>query len=552
MPSQWFISHDGRELGPFLPSQFKKLAEMGQLLPTDIVWRDDNPKRIPASKIKGLFQHTPEHSNKIANPPPHPSQQDRPAADDDAVKATISSSRWIVGLMILLSLTIGIILMTSHMRATPRSSEKLESRTELNHSVNVGDSDSESLPVEQPTSQAAPTPSVHTNPNKSDFSKVDYTPVDFSTLDYSKGPNSETLEFFYDGNSTLCGYIEGNPPTADDTAWRGLRQDALRKAHANKSFVFHGIQTTWSKKPKFPIESAEKRAKKSGKQPPIYDTTGGVPYKTWYLWNGKKHGPEKVFDPTGKLSSEAVYLHGVAHGPNRLYWPNGQKELEQFWYEGKLHGQYTKWHENGTISETSVFVDGKQEGVWTTFFSNGKKQKEALFADGKVVGKVREWDEKGKDVSVDLSGTLATGNGYTERILSIHPNVRRKFHAFNLIKPEKHDPRYKPGTVADLLQAMSLLAPGGRLAGLPVDPNIYGKYWAVLGDPLIPTVLWKQVFLLPKESPVQEKFADTMWTFSCADGEVRIFGFSDNSNHGVRVSTVFWNTYYREFDGFRP
>lgn len=573
MASEWYLEHMGKEQGPFSPSQLKKLAQSGRLLPTDLVWRDGDSKRLPASRIKGLFAK-PELSAQG----PATSQADRKSPQDrssppplplelSAQVATKSPAPKIaVGILVVSLLVIGGVwfgwsrYFGSRIRQSPTivADEHASNDVEPNKGVA---STGTSSPRSPTTAQSSPAsvsesstgPVASSKAVTQDFSKVNYSPVDFSSLDFSKGPQGEPLEFIYDNkHSTLSGYIPGNAPTPDDLAWRGLRQAALRKAVADKSFVFHGIQITWSKTPRFPSADVEKRTRQSGKSPPAYNNDGGVPYKMWSVWAGKKHGVEKLFDPSGKLLAEGVYVEGVMHGPDRAYWPNGQKRLEQFWFEGKPHGHHTEWHENGKISETSVFVAGKQEGVWTTFFSNGQKKKEAVFADGKVVGKVREWDEKGNDVSVDLSGKLATGNGYTERILSLHPNVLRKFDAFKSINPEGHKARYKPGSVADLLQAMSLLS-SGRLAGLPAEPKdrSYGKYLANINNPLIPTILWKQVFVPPNAEPFAGKYNDKMWTFSCTDGDVHMFGFNDDMNHGVRVDCIIWNIDLKEFDGLK-
>jgi|GEM_PF-5809644 len=382
-----------------------------------------------------------------------------------------------------------------------------------------------------------------------DFSKVTYSPVDFSSLDYSKGPNGEVLEEFYADGTTYRGYIPGNPPAPDDLKWRGLRQPVLRKASKDKSFVTHGIQTYWVKRPRFPTERVEENAKRDGKEPPSYSTDGGVRQKVWHVWEGKMHGSERLFDNSGTiLMTEHVYVNGELHGPATSYWPNGKKQLQQFVIHGKLHGSKTQWYEGGQTAETSTFVDGIQEGVRTTFYVNGQKKEKATFVNGKVVGRVQEWDNKGNDVTVDISGTLATGNGYTDRMLSLHPNVLRKYSAFKYISKEKDKPRYKPGTVDDLLQAMSLLSSEKRLSGFPVENGnlFYGKYSSIYGNPTIPSVLWNQLLLSPTSEAVKEDYVDTLWTINCTDGTVRMFGMTD-PNQAVRISTLWWDKYSKEF-----
>jgi hypothetical protein len=53
----WYYIHEGRQYGPVSGAEIKKLAAGGQLLPTDLVWKDGMPEWVPASRIKGII-HT--------------------------------------------------------------------------------------------------------------------------------------------------------------------------------------------------------------------------------------------------------------------------------------------------------------------------------------------------------------------------------------------------------------------------------------------------------------------------------------------------------------
>ena len=55
MASGWYVAKNKQKLGPFSSMKLKELADSGELLPTDVVHREDMPKWIPASQIKGLF-----------------------------------------------------------------------------------------------------------------------------------------------------------------------------------------------------------------------------------------------------------------------------------------------------------------------------------------------------------------------------------------------------------------------------------------------------------------------------------------------------------------
>lgn len=59
MPTRWYRIIDGEKDGPFDPSHLKSLADSGELLPVDLVWRDGLEEWMPARKVKGLFADLP-------------------------------------------------------------------------------------------------------------------------------------------------------------------------------------------------------------------------------------------------------------------------------------------------------------------------------------------------------------------------------------------------------------------------------------------------------------------------------------------------------------
>lgn len=69
MAQDWFYTRDGKsKQGPVSASELRTLAKSGQLLPTDMVWREGLTKWIPASKVKDLFSAPPA----ITTAPPLP------------------------------------------------------------------------------------------------------------------------------------------------------------------------------------------------------------------------------------------------------------------------------------------------------------------------------------------------------------------------------------------------------------------------------------------------------------------------------------------------
>ncbi|NBT35743.1 MAG: DUF4339 domain-containing protein [Betaproteobacteria bacterium] len=76
MSEDWYYSTKGTRLGPVAPPELKRLADSGQLLPTDLVWKEGLKNWVAASKVKGLFAIP-------AGPPPLPQGGSAAASDGD-------------------------------------------------------------------------------------------------------------------------------------------------------------------------------------------------------------------------------------------------------------------------------------------------------------------------------------------------------------------------------------------------------------------------------------------------------------------------------------
>ncbi len=69
MSSEWHYAKGGSRLGPVASQRLKELAIAGELVPTDLIWKEGMAEWRPASTLKGLF---PESQPKPAGPPPLP------------------------------------------------------------------------------------------------------------------------------------------------------------------------------------------------------------------------------------------------------------------------------------------------------------------------------------------------------------------------------------------------------------------------------------------------------------------------------------------------
>jgi hypothetical protein len=55
MATDWYYSKNGQQCGPVSSSKLKALAGAGQLLPTDLIWKEGLAAWQPATRLKGLF-----------------------------------------------------------------------------------------------------------------------------------------------------------------------------------------------------------------------------------------------------------------------------------------------------------------------------------------------------------------------------------------------------------------------------------------------------------------------------------------------------------------
>ena len=72
MADEWYYSTNGNRLGPVTTARLRYMATMGQILPTDLVWREGQAAWKPANKFVGLFSDDPRVPVSASSPPPLP------------------------------------------------------------------------------------------------------------------------------------------------------------------------------------------------------------------------------------------------------------------------------------------------------------------------------------------------------------------------------------------------------------------------------------------------------------------------------------------------
>lgn len=68
MSDEWYFAWEGREFGPYTADQFKGLAAIGRLQPTDLVWVPGMTAPVAASRVKNLFAALPVHAVAVETP----------------------------------------------------------------------------------------------------------------------------------------------------------------------------------------------------------------------------------------------------------------------------------------------------------------------------------------------------------------------------------------------------------------------------------------------------------------------------------------------------
>ena len=81
--TEWLYAKNGEQLGPVSSSQLRRMAENGELQPSDLIWREGLPAWIPASKLAGLRFAT--SAQPTTQPAHHSTQGDHSTSKDASV-----------------------------------------------------------------------------------------------------------------------------------------------------------------------------------------------------------------------------------------------------------------------------------------------------------------------------------------------------------------------------------------------------------------------------------------------------------------------------------
>ena len=72
MASEWFYAREGKKNGPFSSMQLRAMAQSGQLLRTDLIWKNGMAEWRPAGASSQLFEGTQQSQVVVPAPPQTP------------------------------------------------------------------------------------------------------------------------------------------------------------------------------------------------------------------------------------------------------------------------------------------------------------------------------------------------------------------------------------------------------------------------------------------------------------------------------------------------
>jgi hypothetical protein len=101
MPTDWYYAEGGQKKGPISTSVLKQMAQMGDIGPETLIWKDGLSEWVHASRIQGLFpKGTPTVPPPIREPRPEVKVRVEPDISVRISKPKLgvlaSTTKWIV------------------------------------------------------------------------------------------------------------------------------------------------------------------------------------------------------------------------------------------------------------------------------------------------------------------------------------------------------------------------------------------------------------------------------------------------------------------------
>lgn len=123
-----------------------------------------------------------------------------------------------------------------------------------------------------------------------------------------------------------------------------------------------------------------------------HDRSGRLMSDTQYQ-NGKIHGKEIEYHPSGRVKREADYVQGFKNGIEKFYDEKGNLTAEIGYAHGKVHGMTRQYYPNKKIKSKLPYRNGLLEGESQWFYPNGRLQAVSVYSGGKKNGTTKSYEE---------------------------------------------------------------------------------------------------------------------------------------------------------------
>ncbi|MEO9531128.1 MAG: hypothetical protein ABJG68_06445 [Crocinitomicaceae bacterium] len=137
--------------------------------------------------------------------------------------------------------------------------------------------------------------------------------------------------------------------------------------------------------------------------------------------DGRMHGEQTKYYPTGELKEKVQYTFGKADGYSTLYYKSGQKMSEMKFDDGTVIDTAKTWHSEGKLKSLSVenredpakgyycsfYKSGNKEmeiinGFQTIYYESGEKKAEVQLVMGRPAGEFKKYKKNGKIEIIEL------------------------------------------------------------------------------------------------------------------------------------------------------
>ena len=140
--------------------------------------------------------------------------------------------------------------------------------------------------------------------------------------------------------------------------------------------------------------------------------------------NGERVGESKQFFDNGQLKLMATYVRDEPEGTMTYYYPSGKKEIEGTCVNGDRDGGWIYYNDDGSIQLQMLYKQGefvkdkKENGVFKEYFDDEQMKSEATWKNGKREGAFSEYFDNGHFVTKPMKlGPDGAEVADTERVL---------------------------------------------------------------------------------------------------------------------------------------